>query len=291
MKIPECGRAACCVRLRSTDALGTFGSEPATSGMSTANDRRARNTRSRQPAAAGASAAQFAKCRHASIITVTEPLRKQACPSGHESGKARRRKVILDTARQVLSEEGENALTIRDIASRAGISPVTIYNLFGSKISVLRTIFEDDLNELIAYFESKASDGALEKIFDFTDLSTEFYQDQEDYYRALFGILDRNSTSEVAIADWSLRSHNVKKLLDTAVVRGELHRDTPVDVLSSLIIRIGKAVSQEWVNGVLTAAQSRVELGISMHTVLSPYVAAGSKARMADIGKRYGIRA
>lgn len=216
--------------------------------------------------------------------------RKQAPPSGHESGKARRRQAILNTARQVLLEEGETGLTIRDIASRAGLSPVTIYNLFGSKISLLRTIFEDDLSELIDYFEERSSDGALEKIFDFTDLSTEFYQDQEDYYRALFGILDRNSTSEVAIADWSLRSHNVNRLLSEAVVQQELRRDTPVDVLSSLIIRIGKAISQEWVNGVLTAAQSRIELGIGIYTILSPYVAGGLEERMAGIGKRYGIR-
>lgn len=215
--------------------------------------------------------------------------RKQTYPSGHECGKAKRRQLILDTARQVLIEEGETALTIRDIASRAGLSPVTIYNLFGSKFSVLRTIFEDELKELIEYFETRSSDVALEKIFDFTDLSTEFYQNQEDYYRALFGILDRNSTSEVAVADWSLRSHNVKKLLNAAVAERELRQDTPVDVLSSLIIRIGKAVTQEWVNGVLTAAQSRREIGIGMHTILSPYVIAGSKERMADIGKRYGI--
>ena len=40
----------------------------------------------------------------------------------------------------------------------------------------------------------------------------------------------------------------------------------------------------------LAAAQSRIELGIGMHTILNPNIAAGLKEPMTDIGKRYGIR-
>src|SRR5690606_17376802 len=120
------------------------------------------------------------------------------------------------------------------IAARAGLSPVTVYNLFGSKSAIVQAAYEQDYGELIAYFEENASDEPLERIFDLITLSTAYYERRPRFYRALFGTLIRNSASALAIANWESRSRNMLGLLAAAVKAGMLRRDTPVDVLAPM---------------------------------------------------------
>lgn len=56
----------------------------------------------------------------------TEPLTR-----GHKK-KARTRRLLLDTAREVLAERGEG-FTVADIAARAGVSHGTFYNYFADR--------------------------------------------------------------------------------------------------------------------------------------------------------------
>ena len=238
--------------------------------------------------------------RHASLnldsmalsgdVTRVEQELVQPHESGHVRGKAKRRQLILSAAVEIMSEKGDGALTIRRIASRAGLSPVTVYNLFGSKYAVLKAIFEEDLASLTDYVESRASGDALIKIFDLIDLSTEYYRSREPFYKVLFTTLIRNSESELAIGNWSSRSMSIRKLLAAAVAQRKLRKDTPVDVLATIFIRLGKSITQEWVDGSLTAMQSRHELGISFHTVLAKFATGGTAEIMARLEERYGLR-
>ncbi len=54
--------------------------------------------------------------------------------------KALRRKEILTRARQLFEREGVDATTMSAIADKAGISPPTVFNYFGSKENILMAL-------------------------------------------------------------------------------------------------------------------------------------------------------
>ena len=208
-------------------------------------------------------------------------------PSGYERGKAQRRQLIIATACEMLAEEGAEGLTIRAIASRAGLSPVTVYNLFGSKYAVLKDIYGEEYRGLVAFFESRASKDPLVRLFDLIDLSTEYYSRRLPFYKTLFSNLLRNSGSEIAVTDWNTRAANVRGLLAAAVEAGDLRADTPLDILAAIFIRIGRAISQEWVDGSVLAEQARTELGLAFETIVTSHCTDGARHKLELIARRY----
>lgn len=214
---------------------------------------------------------------------------QQIKPNGYERGKAERRQLILRTAAEMIAEAGSDGLTIRAIAARAGLSPVTVYNLFGSKHAVLKDLYTDDYQQLVGFFEDHASNDALIRIFDLIDLSARYYLRRLNYHLALFTELIRHSDTDVAVGDWDTRSINMQRLLGAAVDAGYLQKDTPVETLARMFIRIGKSLSQEWVDGSLTADQSRLELGVTYHLILSKFATAKAARPLMEMAARYGI--
>lgn len=60
------------------------------------------------------------------------------------------REALLRAARQLLDERGPDALAIRDIAVRAGVAPMGVYNRFGSKDGILNALLHEGFGELAA---------------------------------------------------------------------------------------------------------------------------------------------
>lgn len=208
--------------------------------------------------------------------------------AAHERGKSKRRRAILDAAHDIILREGETGMTMRAMAAQAGVSPATPYNLFGSKQAILQAIYDEDYLAYSRYFEGRASKDPLIRIFDIADISIEYFERQPDFYRALLGILQRNSGSEVDSASWSLRRGYLRKLLQDCVASGHLRDDTPVDLATSALLRIFKAISQEWVEGGLTLDDWRNELGISIGLVLGSLVTAKGMPGLDLARGRYG---
>lgn len=58
------------------------------------------------------------------------------------------RDALLRAARALLDERGPDALAVRDIAARAGVSPMGVYNRFGSKDGILDALSEQGFGAL-----------------------------------------------------------------------------------------------------------------------------------------------
>jgi AcrR family transcriptional regulator len=65
-----------------------------------------------------------------------------------ELAKARNRAAILAAARQVFTEMGYGAASIRDIVRRTTLAPGTFYNYFPDKESIFRTLVEDSTRQV-----------------------------------------------------------------------------------------------------------------------------------------------
>jgi AcrR family transcriptional regulator len=209
--------------------------------------------------------------------------------AAHERGKSRRRRAILDAARDIILREGEAGMTMRSMAAKAGVSPATPYNLFGSKQAILQAIYDEDYEAFTRQFEAQASDDALLRLFDIADFSIDYFEQQPDFYRALFAILQRHSGSEVDSRSWSLRMAYLQGVVRAGVAAGELSDATPIELVCSALLRIVKAIAQEWVEGALSLEQARRELRVSFALVLASLVTAKGAPAFEQVRKRYGI--
>ena len=68
--------------------------------------------------------------------------------STRSKNMAKRRETILREARALIANEGIEALKIRDLAARAGLTVPTIYNLEGGKNEILAVIIDEMVVQL-----------------------------------------------------------------------------------------------------------------------------------------------
>ena len=74
---------------------------------------------------------------------------------------ARKTQAILDAAADVLAERGSGA-SIEEVARRAGVSKQTIYNHYGSKTELVRTLVDRRRSLLTASFSAAPPGQAIE---------------------------------------------------------------------------------------------------------------------------------
>lgn len=76
------------------------------------------------------------------------PARQDDRATRHRTASADVRRLIVEAAVHVLDEDGPEALTVRGVAERAGVSPTGVYNHLGGKDGVLAALFAMGFDEL-----------------------------------------------------------------------------------------------------------------------------------------------
>ena len=85
-------------------------------------------------------------------------------PRGRPLVRERNRRRILDAARDLVAVGGMDALSMRTLAARAGVSATTLYNLFGEKDEVVRVLAQDILRDIDAAFVDVVADDPIEQM-------------------------------------------------------------------------------------------------------------------------------
>ncbi len=137
-----------------------------------------------------------------------------AAPAGRrERTKATNRAAILEAAREVFSELGYGAATVRDVIRRTDLASGTFYNYFPDKEAVLRALLDESWREMRARVaQARAGAGNLEEFVG-------------DAYRAYFSfIVEDPPTFELTRRN----AGTIRALFDEPVLgaaRDDLHAD------------------------------------------------------------------
>lgn len=220
---------------------------------------------------------------------MNQAIAAEALASGHSRGKAKRQRAILDAAREIMAQAGEAGLTMFAVASRAGVSPATPYNLFGSKQAILTAVYEEDMRDFHANYEVRACADPLGRIFDLADFSIEHWKSSPDFYKALLIVLSRNTGSRVDGA-WSPRRSYARRLIQNLAAAGGLESGAPLEALSTALVRTLRSVGHEWVDGELTLDEAGHEIGTAFGVVLTGFVTPQTRPALAAILERYRAR-
>lgn len=139
------------------------------------------------------------------------------------------RERILDAAQAIIAEEGPDALSMRAVAARVGVTATTIYHYFDGKEElvdrVVRRAFGHFRSSLVGAAEEHPP-GSWERIHALGEAYIRFTHEQEQYFRVLFAIrAERQSAIEELPAEGGY--HLLREAVVEAADRGELREEDP----------------------------------------------------------------
>ncbi|GAB2505094.1 TetR/AcrR family transcriptional regulator [Microbulbifer agarilyticus] len=115
-------------------------------------------------------------------------------------------KRILSGARQILREQGEDAMTTRNIADVSGVRTGSIYQYFPNRDSILYALYGQRMEDTVAALEGLFTNAHLElPLEEFLKVMNDTLREDLEWGRpedvALNRAVGENSQIEVAVAD------------------------------------------------------------------------------------------
>jgi AcrR family transcriptional regulator len=132
------------------------------------------------------------------------------------------RSAILNAALELFAARGYDAVGVQEVAEAAGITKPTLYHYYGSKMGLLKALFEAYHAPLNHAVEQAACytgwlPGTLESV---ARAYFEFARQNPVYYRLMLAMVfaPRHSEANSLASEWNARQHNlVENLFATAV--------------------------------------------------------------------------
>ncbi len=199
-----------------------------------------------------------------------------------ERGKATRRADIVLAARRLIQARGEGGFSMQELAEEADVSPMTPYNLFGSKQGVMLAVLDDDLRSFTAGVQSMRVD-ALERIFRTVTLARNTYEAEPNFYRTVFRGAELGSASEnervlfraPRRAVWIALTHE-------AMAAGYVSRVVDGDLLGTSLSQILFSCVVDWLSGLNGLREFEAQTHLGMALLLLGVAAPEARPRLLD---------
>lgn len=201
--------------------------------------------------------------------------------SQRERAKGERRARIVAAAYDLLREVGLEDFSMKAVASRAGVSLSTVYNLFESKQAVLSRVFDQDLARFEALVAADLAHDVLERIFDALDIAADLYDADPAFYRATMG--RRPAGGGDLELQASLREPRIRfwrNMVAAAVRDGWLRRGSDPAVIGTLMIQITGGVLGDWIAGEISIESLRREMKLGFAAALAPFATRAAAPRL-----------
>ena len=203
--------------------------------------------------------------------------------SRRESAKADRRDRILKAAHGLLRQLPMEAVTVKAIAVRAGLSAATVFNLFGSKGAILAGVFDRDLRAFEARVAAAPSADALERLFASVTIAADFYRRDPAFYRQTMvarGGPPQRGEFEIVVREPRLRYW--RGLVQTAIAEGLLAADADAGRISVLLGQIANGALIDWTQDAIDVDRLEAELAFGFAACLSAFATPPAAARLRE---------
>jgi AcrR family transcriptional regulator len=189
-----------------------------------------------------------------------------------------RRQAILDAAELLVRDTGATDFPMLTLAKRAGVSPATPYNVFGTKASILYVLLNQSLDSIFTGFEQATKDmGPFEVVLAAADRAASFFLLDPDFYRPLYhhlvGVRDpvhRPAYMDRALEFW-------RSALAGLCEQGYLSGDRERDALARAIMITFVGTLDLWVQSELSSKEFHAHIVHGVSSLL--FRSADAKAR------------
>ncbi len=152
--------------------------------------------------------------------------------SRREANKELKREKIIIAAREIISSQGMDKLTMRYLAEKAEVSSRTPYNLFESKTDILVAIIFDAFKHLRLPANNDNQQLLIEQLIQLPSLVKHFLANDHDFYRdVLWGIMSSDAKLTRDTATSSI-TEIISTLMIDAVKEKECSDKLKVEIIS-----------------------------------------------------------
>jgi AcrR family transcriptional regulator len=157
-----------------------------------------------------------------------------------------RRNHLVQIAKALIREGGDAGFSMTQLASRAGVSPATPYNLVGGKADVLQLIVREDSEAFIAKLSAVRDGSPLAVLLSATALVVSHYGADPPFYR---GIYSAAASFEATDLQYFMRREGRplwQGLVRAAVDSAELSATLRVGPFTDALLRVIASTSTAW---------------------------------------------
>ncbi|MGY1699454.1 TetR/AcrR family transcriptional regulator [Geodermatophilus sp. SYSU D00766] len=158
--------------------------------------------------------------------------------------------ALVDAAERVLVRDGTAGLTVRAVATEAGVAPMGVYNRFGNKYGLVAAVLVRGFDALAASVRGDDADAPQDRLAGCGRRYRRFALGNREHYEAMFGTAVPSdaraaaSTAELdehAAAAFGVLVGEVSRAMDAGVLR----RDDPAETAQVIWSAVHGAVSLE----------------------------------------------
>ena len=145
---------------------------------------------------------------------------------------------VLRAALALISEQGPEGLTVRALARRADVAPMSIYNHFGGKNGVLDAIIVDGFSLLAAMADTRVPDPRDNLVFG-SGAYRDFALEYRAHYTVMFlhqfvGYSPSAETMYVAAKGFEILAGQVQRCVDAGMFAGRSYVDTAQQIWAAV---------------------------------------------------------
>lgn len=198
------------------------------------------------------------------------------------ANKIRRKERILSCARDIISTEGFDALTLSKLAAQAGVTIPTIHNLLGRKSQIIEHLVGDVIEQIEQVIASQRVENPINTIHLFTDKLISLYSKDEALYKAAFlagerlSLFEHNSPKGIFMRSLAL----AVQLCENAKREGLLEGNIETQILADQIFGSQRLARHDWMNNYITLKDYKHRVLTRMFTILCADAAPEFKARL-----------
>jgi AcrR family transcriptional regulator len=177
-------------------------------------------------------------------------------------GYERRRRIIrnqiLDAATSLIKARGDTDMTVREIASCAGVSPATPFNHFKSKDGIFGAIVTRSMREL--YGNAQDNQTVTGGFIDITN----YYIANQELYKPVFRVVLQTIPPTSRTLQMAL--DGIRRRIELQIQRGQLSAQVAPSVLAEQLEIFWFGTVILWSGGTFSSDEwlIRVELGIEL---------------------------
>ena len=193
-----------------------------------------------------------------------------------ERSKHNRRIKILEAAQNTIAEEGLGALNTRSLASLAGVTRPTLYNLIGSKDDIVKQILLQAAERTVEIIRSFEFDNLVNSTHLFGDTLADLLSSEPTLYRSA---LSAGSFSNELFCDseWSKHRGSIASmtigvlndLCQQHIEQDNLRGNINSESLSSTLYSIFVSNLRDWANETISTLEFRRRLKRAFFLILA----------------------
>lgn len=202
--------------------------------------------------------------------------------SRREENKELKREKIIIAAKEIISSQGMDKLTMRYLAEKAQVSSRTPYNLFESKTDILVAIIVDAVKPFQLPAINTDKQLLVEQLIQLPAFLKFFLADKHDFYRdVIWGIMSSDAKLSRDTATQAIASA-ISPLVIKVVEHKECTDKVNVDILSNHLITQLLAIIGMWGGSQLALDEAIAHIQFGWTSILLPNATRKSKTWLSQ---------